>query len=110
MTLRYGHCDSPFGGVLSTSSLLVACRQELGGPVVPLPPFNESGDLPAGVHPVTLAEALAHFGQGSPQRQVVAARLANIHRLVAGAGHLARFVVSGRSSPPNPNRATWTSS
>ncbi|HET6579971.1 MAG TPA: hypothetical protein VFG66_16750 [Gemmatimonadales bacterium] len=61
---------------------------------MPLPPFID-GDLPPGVYPVTLAEALDRFGQGSAQRRTVGARLARIYRLAASAGRLARFVVFG---------------
>lgn len=62
---------------------------------MPLPDFNEDGDLPPGVYHVTLAEALLRFGHATPQRRIVAARLANIHQLAASTGHLARFVVFG---------------
>jgi hypothetical protein len=60
-----------------------------------LPEFNADGDLPPGVYPVTLPEALARFGHGSPQRRVVAGRLTHLHRLAVSTGHLARFVVFG---------------
>jgi hypothetical protein len=69
-----------------------------------LPAFNPDGDLPPGVYPVTLPEALARFGQGTPQRVVVAARLARIHRLASSTGQVARFVVFGSfvTSKPEP--------
>ena len=69
-----------------------------------LPAFDEDGELPPGVYPVTLAEALARFGHGTLQRHVVAGRLAGIHRLVAATGHLARFVVFGSfvTAKPEP--------
>lgn len=60
-----------------------------------LPEFNADGDLPPGVHAVTLVEALARFGHGSPQRRLVAGRLALIHRLATSTGRVARFVVFG---------------
>lgn len=60
-----------------------------------LPAYNEDGDLPSGIHPATLAEALARFGQGSLQRRAVGGRLTRIYRLAASTGHLARFVVFG---------------
>jgi hypothetical protein len=71
---------------------------------VALPEFNSDGDLPPGVYPVSLAEALLRFGHGTPQRRVVADRLANIYRLVTATGHLARFVVFGSfvTAKPEP--------
>src|SRR5215203_156316 len=69
-----------------------------------LPPFNSDGDLPPSVYPVTLSEALARFGGGSPQRQAVAARLIRIHQLASSTGCLARFVVFGSfvTAKPDP--------
>lgn len=60
-----------------------------------LPPFNEEGDLPRGVHRATLPEVLERFGQGSVQRRAVADRLNRLYQLVASTGRLARFVVFG---------------
>lgn len=60
-----------------------------------LPEFNDDGDLPPGVHPATLTEAIAHFGYGSPQRQIVAGRLVRIYSLAESTGHLARFAIFG---------------
>jgi len=60
-----------------------------------LPEFNETGDLPAGVHAATLQEVLDRFGQGSVQRRAVADRLKRIYELVASTGELTRFVVFG---------------
>ena len=57
--------------------------------------FNDSGDLPVGVHPVTLREVLARFGAGSTQRKAVALRLDRVYQLARATGHLARFVVFG---------------
>jgi hypothetical protein len=69
-----------------------------------LPPFNAEGDLPPGVYPVTLAEALARFGAGTAQRQIVAARLQRVYQLVSSTGRLARFVVFGSfvTAKPEP--------
>ena len=36
---------------------------------MPLPGFNEFGDLPEGRHGATLDEVLARFGAGTPQRR-----------------------------------------
>ena len=62
---------------------------------MPFPSFDTDGNLPPGVYPVALGEALAHFGRGSVQRRIVAARLEQIHCLTASTGRLARFVVFG---------------
>lgn len=62
---------------------------------MPLPPFDENGDLPLGIYRVTLLETLRHFGTGSRQRQIVATRLERIHRLALSTGHVSRFVVFG---------------
>jgi predicted nucleotidyltransferase len=62
---------------------------------VTLPAFNETGDLPPGVHGATLAEVLARFGQGSIQRRAVADRLTRLYQLTASTGQVARFVVFG---------------
>jgi hypothetical protein len=62
---------------------------------VSLPPFNEEGDLPPGVHRATLPEVVERFGHGSVQRTAVAARLDRLYQLAASTGKLARFVVFG---------------
>jgi hypothetical protein len=61
---------------------------------VPLPPFDNNGDLPVAVHKATLREAIAYFGTENPQRMIVALRLEHIYRLAAETGYMARFVVS----------------
>lgn len=45
------------------------------------PDFNENGDLPPGIHQATLAEVIEHFGQSTPQRQIMARRLEHIYTL-----------------------------
>lgn len=60
-----------------------------------LPPFNETGDLPPGVHRATLPQILERFSVGTIQRQAVADRLIRIHQLAASTGQLARFVIFG---------------
>ena len=62
---------------------------------MPLPEFNESGDLPTGVHAASLLDSVARFGTGTDRRKVVARRLERIYRIAARTGHLARFVVFG---------------
>ena len=62
---------------------------------MPLPAFNETGDLPTGVHAASLAEVVARFGSGSHQRKRVVQRLERIHQIASQTGHLDRFVVFG---------------
>ncbi|MBI3822309.1 MAG: hypothetical protein HY289_06475 [Planctomycetes bacterium] len=62
---------------------------------MPLPDFNEFGDLPEGSYPATLAEVIARFGSGTPQRKAVTDRLQRIHQLAAATNHLDRILVFG---------------
>jgi len=62
---------------------------------MPLPAFDSRGDLPVGVHPATLADVIARFGQGTPQRELVAGRLVHIYALARATGKLLRFVIFG---------------
>ncbi len=72
---------------------------------MPLPAFNEFGDLPAGLHCLLLAEVIEEFGKSTLQRQLVSQRLARIYQLAAATGKLLRFVIFGSyvTSKPNPN-------
>ena len=72
---------------------------------MPLPEFNELGDLPVGVHRATLAEVVAQFGHGSLQRQLVTNRLLRIYELAQATGKLLRCVIFGSyvTTKPNPN-------
>src|SRR5262245_8755750 len=78
---------------------------DLESTAVPLPPFTEDGDLPIGVHPVTLQESLDRFGTETAQRRAVALRLIRIHQIAMSSGHLARFIVYGSfiTDKPEPN-------
>src|SRR5262249_36223739 len=62
---------------------------------MPLPAFDSRGDLPEGVHKAALDEVVARFGHGTPQRQVVTARLRRIYELVRATGKLQRFIIFG---------------
>lgn len=62
---------------------------------MPLPGFNEFGDLPPGRHVASLEEVVTRFGSGTGQRQEVTTRLYQIHRLAMSTGHLERLVVFG---------------
>jgi hypothetical protein len=70
-----------------------------------LPEFNEAGDLPAGIHPASLAEVMVRFGHGTNQRAAVTARLRRIYDLAVATGALDRLVVFGSyvSDIPVPN-------
>ncbi len=67
------------------------------------PEFNKNGDLPPGIHQATLTEVVTHFGQGTPQRQIMAHRLDHIYTLAVGTGHLARFIIFGSFVTDKPN-------
>jgi|RhiMetdeSRZDD1v2_1073273.scaffolds.fasta_scaffold538022_2 uncharacterized protein DUF6932 len=72
---------------------------------MPLPAFDEQGDLPVGVHQATLDEVLTHFGHGTPQRQLVTTQLVRIYELARATGKLLRFVIFGSyvTAKPAPN-------
>ena len=72
---------------------------------MPLPEFDGRGDLPVGVHPASLEEVYARFGQGTSQRQFVTSRLAHIYQLARQTGKLERFIIFGSyvTSKPDPN-------
>jgi hypothetical protein len=57
--------------------------------------FDDSGDLPLGIHQATLDEVLQHFGTGSAQRRLVGQRLERIYKLAKSTGQVARFIVFG---------------
>jgi hypothetical protein len=60
-----------------------------------LPAFSEWGDLPEGVHQASLADVVARFGSGSPQREEVTSRLRRICELAAQTAALDRLIVFG---------------
>jgi hypothetical protein len=62
---------------------------------MPLPEFNEFGDLPAGRHVASVDEVLTRFGSGTSQRQDVTNRLRRIYSLAVTTGHLDRLVIFG---------------
>jgi len=70
-----------------------------------LPPSNEFGDLPPGVHRVTIDAVIQRFGRGSEQRRVVTGRLLHIFVLAQRTDHLSRLIVFGSyvTAKPNPN-------
>ena len=62
---------------------------------MPIPEFNETGDLLTGVHEASLGETATRFGTGSDRRKLLALRLERIHKIASQTGCLARFVVFG---------------
>ena|SRR5688572_23919137 len=72
---------------------------------MPLPDFDNVGDLPEGVHQATIDEIRARFGSGTPQRQAVTACLLRIYHLVAATGKLDRVIIFGSyiTTKPDPN-------
>jgi hypothetical protein len=62
---------------------------------MPLPTFDNRGDLPVGVHQATLGEVVERFGHGTPQRELVTNRLVHIYELAQRTGKLLRFVIFG---------------
>lgn len=72
---------------------------------MPLPPFENAGDLPEGLHRASLQEVLARFGAGTAQRRDVAARLLRVYESARATNGLARFIIFGSfvTSKPDPN-------
>jgi hypothetical protein len=67
------------------------------------PAFNELGDLPIGVYRATLAEVIAHFGHGTPQRVTITARLERIYELARRTASVQRFIIFGSYVTVEPN-------
>ncbi|MDI6791731.1 MAG: hypothetical protein QME81_02525 [bacterium] len=55
---------------------------------MPLPTLDSTGELPEGVHQATIAEIIARFGSGTPQRQAITTRLLRIYHLAQATGEL----------------------
>ncbi|HXG94438.1 MAG TPA: hypothetical protein VNN73_18995 [Blastocatellia bacterium] len=72
---------------------------------MPLPNFNDKGELPEGMHRATIEEVIVRFGSGTPQRQAVTARLLRIYGLAKATGQLDRFIIFGSyiTAKPEPN-------
>jgi hypothetical protein len=62
---------------------------------MPLPDFNEFGDLPKGKYAAALDEVIARFGSSTPQRSAVTARLRRIYDLAVATNHLECVVIFG---------------
>mgnify|MGYP007034354175 CR=1 FL=1 len=59
-----------------------------------LPPLDEFGYLPGGIHPCTLEEVVTRFGSGSPEREVETQELLDFVEWARRAG-IVRLVVNG---------------
>jgi predicted nucleotidyltransferase len=72
---------------------------------MPLPAFNEFGDLPEGTYPASLDEVVSRFGSGSAQRRAVTDRLRRVYGLALSTGYLDRVLVFGSyvSDASEPN-------
>lgn len=70
-----------------------------------LPPSNEFGDLPPGVHRITIESLVQRFGQGTEQRRLVTGRLLHIVVLAQRTDHVSRLIVFGSyvTDKPSPN-------
>src|SRR5262245_5427553 len=62
---------------------------------MPIPSFNDIGDLPLGVHAATVLEVAERFGAGIDRRTMLMQRLVTIYEIARGTGLLFRFVVFG---------------
>ena len=62
---------------------------------MPLPNIDETGDLPPGVHPATLAEVQQGFGAVGGQRGTCTRRLSHVYNLAPRTGHVQRFIIFG---------------
>lgn len=69
-----------------------------------IPPFDENGYLPSGLHPATLDEIAVRFGQASELRQVQMESLRWLHEVAWKAG-VERLVINGSftTNTPEPN-------
>jgi len=72
---------------------------------MPLPSFDNKGELPPGLHHAPLGELIAKFGGGALQRQAVTARLLHIYERVKATGKLERMIIFGSyiTDKPEPN-------
>lgn len=72
---------------------------------MPLPDFDDRGDLPEGIHQARLDEVRQRFGMATNQRQRVFQQLFRIHRLAKETGQLARLIIFGSfvTIKANPN-------
>lgn len=72
---------------------------------MPLPDFNDNGDLPPGVYQASWEEIVQRFGQGTGRRASNTRNLRHIYELATKTGCMRRFVVFGSyvTGAPEPN-------
>jgi hypothetical protein len=72
---------------------------------MPLPPLDDHGELPPGVHTASVQETLEVFGGGTLRRRVMGQRLERCHDIARSTGCLHRFVIFGSfvTDKPEPN-------
>jgi hypothetical protein len=70
-----------------------------------LPEFNESGDLPAGLHLASLDEIVERFSRPQGQRHLCTQRLMRVYTLAQRTGSVQRFILFGSyiTTKPDPN-------
>lgn len=62
---------------------------------MPVPPLDESGNLPPGVHLATLAEVERVFGHGSPRRDWLWKKLVEVVEVARTSGKVKRLIIWG---------------
>jgi hypothetical protein len=69
-----------------------------------LPPFDESGNLPRGIHRASIEEVVDRFGHGSPEREVEACELFQFVEWARRHG-VRRLIINGSfvTDKPDPN-------
>jgi hypothetical protein len=69
-----------------------------------LPPLNDSGELPPGIHPTDWAELRQRFGTGVDTRVRALGKLQLLHQMAERTGKLVRFLIFGSfvSATPEP--------
>ena len=72
-----------------------------------LPPFDEHGNLPEGVHQATEGVLLARFVGSSVRRIWLGEGLSELLHLVQWTGMLARFFLWGSFVTAKTPRTTW---
>lgn len=72
---------------------------------MPLPEFNDAGDLPEALYESTIEEIIKRFGTHTAQRQKVATRLLRISKLATATGKLQSLIILGSfvTNKPDPN-------
>ena len=68
-------------------------------------PFDAAGNLPPGVHRLSVTDVRARFGVGSPRREWLAARFDELLALCHAVGKVRRVILWGSfvTAKPSPN-------